>query len=92
MSNKNIERLRAAVDHLEVELGGVDSLDDETRALLETVGADIQSMLAKSNPPPAAHESLLERLSESVEVFEVAHPRLAAAVRQLMDGLSQLGI
>ena len=90
--SKQLEHLRAAVDRLELELAKVEQLDSETRAMLEAARTDIQSTLAKAAPEAGAHDTVLARLNESVEEFEASHPRLAAVVRQIIDGLSQLGI
>jgi hypothetical protein len=85
------EKLRTTLLELESELREVDSLDTDARALLAEVAREIEVLLERTEPHPAP-APLQDRLLDSLEQFEVAHPTLAGIVRRLVDGLGQLGI
>jgi chromosome segregation ATPase len=85
------EKLRQTLVELENELHDLDTLDDEARKMLQEVSREINTLLERAEPHPHA-SSVQNRLNESIESFEVAHPTLAGVVRRLIDGLGQMGI
>ncbi len=84
------QRLSETLSKLHQELAAEPTLDSETTDQLKTVLADIEGLLAASEAE--GHESLVERLSEATSDFETSHPRLSAAVAQLADALSGMGL
>lgn len=87
------ERLRAALADLHAQLAEVDTLDPESRDLLQTIASDIQAALAtpRSNPKPG-EQSLSQRLTEATRQFEESHPTIGGVVERLVDVLAQMGI
>lgn len=88
-----IEKLKATVAELEAELSQVDSLDDETRALLQSAADDISRALAdKPDAAVAATATQESPLLDAAASFEASHPNLAGIVRRLVDAMAQIGI
>jgi hypothetical protein len=78
------ERLAA----LHRELDGVDTVDAETRALLQQLASDIRPIIEPSegHATDAKHAaSLKERLAQSVVQVEGTHPKLARTLSDLVD-------
>jgi hypothetical protein len=83
------ERLR----QLHAELQQIDSVDDESRAMLQKLDGDIQALLnAKESERPHQYKGFGERLREGIERFEASHPDLALTMGQLADMLAKIGI
>ncbi len=89
---ERIERLRAKLSELEEELRSIESLDSETRDLLESTVAELKAALSKEEAAQTEHQSLAERLREATGDFEDSHPSLFRIVGGLIDALRQLGI
>jgi len=86
-----LEKLRATLNELDVELRSVESLDDATREELAQAAAEIAASLRRgkrSEQMQQVEDSLQNRLVE----FEASYPQLAGIVTRLLDGLAQLGI
>jgi septal ring factor EnvC (AmiA/AmiB activator) len=86
--NDQDQDLRALLAELHLKLGEAHSVDEDSRALLAAVSADIEQALGR-NPPPALPQS---KLAELAARFEVEHPALAEAVRDVIDALGKAGI
>jgi hypothetical protein len=82
------QRLRDTLQRLHDELAAHPDLDGETTALLREVLADISGLLEGRS----AGDNLATRLQSATSDFEATHPRLTAAVTQLADALSGMGI
>jgi len=80
--------LRDLLAALHSKLQHAKTVDPEARKLLATVADDIEEALELRNRPPAA-ETKLEELAVK---FEVEHPALAEAVRDVVDALGKAGI
>ncbi len=85
------ERLKEDLLRMRQELERSDSLAPDTRARLEEIAADIESML-ESEERREGHESLADRLRSAADHFEESHPSLTAAVGRIADALSAIGI
>jgi hypothetical protein len=82
------DELRARLAALHEELDGVNSVDAETRTLLQQLAADIQPILEPSGGDASRTEhtdSLKERLAQSITAVEGAHPKLARTLSDLVD-------
>ena len=89
------EQLKQTLDSLHQELAGGTQLDPEVRAQLQQLAVEIEAALARSAPPEprdGEEETLLDRITGAAAPFEETHPRLAAILGRIADGLSQLGI
>lgn len=93
-----VEDLRATLRELEAELAGVDTLDAESRQLLETAAAEIQAALGKDEPAAEvaaageASQTWTDKLYDVASDFEQSHPTLSRVVGNVANALAQLGI
>jgi len=87
------EQLKASI--AEVKKLMTTALDSKQRDLL---GGILDSMGGGHSEPPAevieseAIESFGEQLDEHAVEFETEHPRLARAIREVMDLLGKMGV
>ena len=88
---ERIEKLRATLGELEIELASLSEIDDETREVLNDALGEIQSAL-KQAPGDIKHQSLADRLKDATEDFESSHPTLFGIVSRTIDALGQMGI
>jgi hypothetical protein len=87
------EDLKRTLQSLHAELSQHPSLDPESRDLLTRLAEDIDDVLHPAAPPPdPEQDSLIDRVTDARQTFEVTHPRLAAIIGRIADGLAQLGI
>jgi hypothetical protein len=84
----NSPDLQQLLRHLHDELGRAQSLDAESRKLLDVIARDITSLSAAKDGV-TGHVPALERLAVR---FESGHPALSAVARQLVDALAKAGI
>ena len=90
---ERLETLRAALDDLQHELQGLGEVDVELRDRLEAVRREIEQTLDKGEHPQHWEpQSVIERLQDNEQQFEVSHPTLAGIVRRTIDILAQMGI
>ena len=85
------EKLSKLLEQLHAELGKVNAVDDRGRELLRALNADIQKLLERADDGQA-DESMLERLRDAVDHFEVTHPDLTSALSHMLTILSNAGI
>ncbi len=87
------ENLRESLRDLDAEIEQIDTVDDETRVILQDLAQDIQTLLARTASPDTVEDHPLhERLSNSITYFEITHPRLSASISRVLDALVQLGL
>jgi len=90
------EKLRETVSELEAELAELDSVDDDSRKILEEALGEILEKLVGEEPESESEseseEPLSERIASVAEEWEAKHPRLTNLLDRLIAGLSQLGI
>jgi hypothetical protein len=80
--------LQQLLRRLHDELGRAESLDAESRKLLDVVARDITALTAAQDGV-SGHLPALERIAVR---FESDHPALSAVARQLIDALGKAGI
>ena len=88
----SLEKLRATLADLHVELDSVESLDDETSALLKGAVADINASLEQQDAEALRDESLGTRLTDAARGFEESHPALSRLIGNILDALAGIGI
>lgn len=79
--------LRRRLEDLHRELATIDKVEPDLAPVLEELRADIEAVLERAEP-----RGLGELLEESLEHFEVSHPRLAGAIGAVIDQLAKIGI
>jgi hypothetical protein len=82
--------LRELLERLHAELDRTKSLDEKRREMLRHLNKDIRELLERSGAE--ADENILERLQDSIDQFEVTHPRLTGMLSEMMRILSNAGI
>ncbi len=87
------QELRSLLERLHTEIERNQPLDEEERALLQHLGADIRELLSRPEVQPAQVEpSLIQRLEESVDRYRITHPDLTFLLDRLLAILSNAGI
>lgn len=86
MTNRKIHEL---LQQLHDELERAASVDEKEREMLRRLSADIRQFLDPDRENPA---TLLERLQDAIDHFEVEHPAITAALSQMLNTLSNAGI
>jgi predicted component of type VI protein secretion system len=81
--------LRSLLAELHQRLHDAKTVDPDARDLLATVADDIEDALERSGTRPIKAETKLEELAVK---FELDHPALAEAVRDVVDALGKAGI
>jgi hypothetical protein len=87
------ENLRKLLEQLHDELERAESMDEKGDELLRHLNADIKDLLKRSGKgkgPP--DESVIERLEDAIDHFEVSHPTLTRMLSEMMTILSNAGI
>ena len=87
------QELRSLLEQVHAEIEHSDTVDEKERELLTHLAADIRDLLARTegeeNP---AESSVVNRLEESIDHFEVTHPDLTMLLAKLLETLSNAGI
>lgn len=83
------QKLRDLLEQLHNELARTESVDEKGREMLNHISADIKILL---EPSETAHPSVLLRLQDAIDHFEVEHPAITAALSQMLNTLSNAGI
>ena len=92
--NDDTEALRESLTHLHEQLESVESVDAESRVLLQTLIDDIRGVLGAqaAASQQAAHDSFADRLTHAARRFEASHPVLTPALDRVISALANLGI
>ncbi len=86
-------KLRQQLEQLQAEIRQSRSVDEEGKALLRDLDADIHDLLARSEDETVdIQPSTVDRLQDSLTYFEVSHPTLTALISKLLETLSNAGI
>jgi hypothetical protein len=88
MSNPELQR---QLEDLRAQLTMSPPLTDKDRATLQLLIEDIEAQLALETPA-APDPSLVDGVTLAVEHFEVSHPTMAGALRNIMQSLVSMGI
>ena len=89
---QRIAKLQATIEELQAELASLETVDSETRTVLESAVAEIQAALHKEEHAGLGESTLITKLRDSAEQFEASHPTLFGIVSRTIDALGQMGI
>ncbi len=89
---ERIAKLQATIEELQAELASLQTVDRETRAVLEEAVSEIEAALHKEEHEGLGESSLIQQLRDSAEQFEASHPTLFGIVSRTIDALGQMGI
>ena len=84
MENKDLEKL---LEKLHAELEKVDHMDEDGMKLLRGIEKDINELLHQTD-----RDTLIGRLREAIEKFEVSHPTLTTMLSEISSILNIAGI
>jgi hypothetical protein len=90
--DQHAQKLKATVSELEQELRALESIDDESRNVLQQAVREIRAALREDEPSAVQRRSFVERLNDAVHKFEGSHPTLVGILNRLVDGLAEMGI
>lgn len=82
------EQLKNKLAQLKQTIGQIDSLDSESRELLEQLDSDIQAALANEK----VDDGINHRLEQQAVEFDSQHPNASAVMRDIIDMLGKMGI
>lgn len=88
MDDKNLDAL---LDKVHAELQQVDHVDEDSRKRLQDLEQDIRDLLAQANED-GAESSVLQRMKQAIEDFEVTYPTLTAMLSEISKILNNAGI
>ena len=88
----NNSDLHSLIGQLKSEISRLGPGDDEARARLQSLVAEVEERVVSAQDDDGSDEDLIERLREAVERFEVEHPRATGILNNLMVTLGSMGI
>lgn len=87
------QELRELLEELHKEIEKTETVDEKGREMLRHLGADISQFLDRTECLQDQDQpSLIERLEESVDHYEISHPDLTMVLAKLLATLSNAGI
>jgi hypothetical protein len=89
------ERLQQLISRLHEELSSSESVDEQSRALLQKLTQDIEQLADSSETtgePATSHTEATSQLEAVALKFEADHPKLSMALGELADALGKIGI
>ncbi len=87
------QELRSLLERLHSEIERTDTVDEKGQELLKDLAADIRQLLARAEGEGTQPEpSMINRLEESVDHYEVTHPDLTMLLTKVLSILSNAGI
>lgn len=86
----NGQKLDELLEQLRKEIEHVEQVDEKGRELLRELSADIRDLLEREKGGQTA--SMLGKVKQALEHFEVTHPDLTAALANVSAILSNAGI
>ncbi len=87
------EKFRQNLESLHTEIRNIQQIDDDSKDKLSKLASDIQQILKQGEDVSSEHHSnLTKSLKDSIQYFEVSHPRLTAVMNNLINTLSDMGI
>jgi len=90
--SEHIDKLRATLEELQDELHEIETLDPQTREMLEEAKVELEHALHREETETLESHSLIDRLQTAGEDFSESHPGLSRVVGNLIDVLGQMGI
>jgi len=90
MDNKKSRKL---LQQLHDEINNTQTVDEKGSELLRDLDGDIRALLERSEEHPVqVHPSIIQRLENALDHFEVTHPELTTLISKVLDSLSNAGI
>jgi hypothetical protein len=81
------------IEHLHNEINRIEPSNDKERKVVDRLRNDLRELVEISSQNPGTRdESVIDRLYDSIERFEVDYPELTTALKKVLDVLSASGI
>jgi hypothetical protein len=91
--SERVDKLKSLVKELEAELATLDTVDAESQqALIETLRELRTALSSRVGAESLSSDTVVERLRDAEENFQVSHPTISGLVVRMIDALGQLGI
>lgn len=94
--SEHVDKLRRTLDKLQEELRNVESLDPESRSLLENAMGEMDTALHRGlqhgEESAEERQTLADQFREVGQQFDESHPTISRIVGNLIDVLGQMGI
>jgi len=84
------KKLTELLEQLHAELASSEVLDEKGRELLRAINKDIENLLNRSTMEQA-DESVMARLQDAIDHFEITHPALTSVLSNLITALGNAG-
>jgi hypothetical protein len=85
--------LRKLIESLHDEIQNTHTVDEKSQELLVHLDADIRKLLAQTGAATArVHPTMLRRMEEGLDQFEITHPALTMLLSKLLEALNNAGI
>jgi len=88
----NRQDMSGILQELESELSDENNLDEYHRQKTQALAEYIQKMLEKADDQLTGDEFLIKKIHESIDDFEVNHPKITNIVGRVSDLLSGGGV
>ena len=90
MDNKHLQN---SIEKLHRELASADSIDDESREMLQELAQDVEKLAGDEGAATKVeHASTTGQLQNAALRFESEHPKLSMTLGEVIDALGRLGI
>jgi len=86
------QQLQGTIEKLHRELASADSVDEESRALLQKIVQDVEKLAGDAEAAGVEHQTTAGQLENAALRFESEHPKLSMALGEVIDALGKLGI
>ena len=86
------QQLQGIIEKLHRELASADSVDEESRALLQEIVRDVEKLAGDPESAGVEHQTTAGQLENVALRFESEHPKLSMALGEVIDALGKLGI
>jgi len=86
------KHLKSMIENLHRELESADSVDEESRALLQELAQDVENLAGGADTADVEHETTTGQLRNAALRFASEHPKLSMALGEVIDALGRLGI
>ena len=88
----NRQDMSNILQELESELSDENNLDEYHRHKVQALAEYIQKMLEKADDQLTGDEFLIKKIRESIDDFEVNHPKITNIIGRVSDLLSRGGV
>lgn len=86
------KHLQSIIENLHRELASADSIDEESRVLIQELAQDVEKLAGDTGASDDEHETTAGQLQTAAMRFESEHPKLSMALGEVIDALGRLGI